>query len=266
MSVKHDVKKQMDKYLQKYSMLSPTPFPDNKIPVFGVEYFGSEGVGKTHASLTFPSPALCDTQGKGYIVMRKFENKNWFFVQNFEDVIRFFKTAIHNDDIKTIIFDFSKDVYEMAEKFTMDELQRDTLWSKAGGVMYSRVNLKIDYFIQRAREYNKNIVFISPLKDEYIGNNYTGRRVRDGYKKSPYQMDIMIKIQRGIDWKGKWYNVDNIYGKVVKNGFIQPTKSKPFLTDFSYNGIVNNLFEEVDREEYIKTLINKTKEVVDDGW
>ena len=85
-------------------------------------------------------------------------------------------------------------------------------------------------------------------KDEWIGNETTGKQVRDGYKALKYDLHIAMEIQYGFrDNTGKLHHPERKYAKVFKNAFwgleeeTNRQKGKPLLADVSYQGILTEL-------------------------
>lgn len=216
--------------------------PDLEVPIIALEVCSLQGLGKTHLAGTFPKPALFDTEGKGYIVWKKLGHEHLVRGETFEDVVAFVNAVVNNPEIETAVFDCSKDVDEMAEIFTCEQLGRDMLYSQGGAVMYSHKNDKMDWIVQTLRNAGKNIVFTSRMKDEYKKNTRTGKLVRDGYKKAPYQFDIVIELTETLKWNDDIWILDEVIGSVLKNGFIRRGRHfKPYLPNVSYDTIIAEL-------------------------
>lgn len=243
---KKDISATMSTLVDSADSVEWEELPDLDIPPIAVEFSGEKGIGKTHCGLTFPEPALCDTEGKGWVVLKKFGNKRWFRARTFGDVIDFVHTVLNDDTIQTAVFDSSRDIVDMAERFVLKELGRETLYSTKGAVMYSHVYGKIDWIIQTLRMAGKNVVFTSRLKDEYVNDKRTGRQIIDGYKKAGYQVDVQIRFTTLIRWKDETYVVIQPVGDVIKDGFIRRGTYAPFIKDATYEDICEKLLEPVD--------------------
>jgi len=241
----------MNQMLSTAEEVEWSEMPKAKVPILAVEIVGTEGTGKTHCALTFPKAALLDTEGKACNVMRKFKNNKWFKASMFLDVIDFVNTVIKSDDIETAIFDSSRDVVDMAEQFTLEQLEKTALYSQAGAVLYTHVNQKMDWIVQTLRAHGKNIVFTSRMKDEYKQNVRTGGMQRDGYKKAPYQFDLVLELTTSFVWHDKEYILIEPIAKVVKNGYVKRGQSKPFIASAEYQTILNEIFDPIDREAYM---------------
>lgn len=245
-------------FLDKVYGLAPQveweELPELQVPKMVVEICGAEGSGKTHAACTFPKPALLDTEGKAWVIMKKFGHAKWAKANNFEDVISFVKTVVNDPEIETAIFDSSRDVVDMAERYALEQLGKETLFSQTGGqVLYTHVYQKMDWLITTLRRAGKNVVFTSRMKEEYKNNSRTGRMIRDGYKKSPYQVDVVIELRSEIEWGGEIYPLMTDVARVTKNGYVKKSQKKPYIKDACYDTIVKDIFETVpDQTAYIE--------------
>ena len=251
-----DISGTMSKLVDSANKVEWEDIPDIEIPPMAVEFIGEQGTGKTHCGLSFPEPALCDTEGKGWVVLKKYGNKRWHRARTFGDVIDFVNTVLNDDKIKTAVFDSSKDIVDMAERFVLKELDRETLYSTKGAVMYSHVYGKIDWIIQTLRMAGKNVIFTSRLKDEYVNDSRTGNQVTDGYKKAGYQVDLQIRFTTKIEWQGEKHIVIQPVGKVIKNGFIRRGTYAPYIVDATFEGICEHLLEpNKDVDKYMAKLL-----------
>jgi len=219
--------------------LQPTPFP-NKDALF-IEVAGPPKYGKTHFTCTFPKPAMADTEGKGWRVLQKFNNSNWFRIEKFSELRQFVNSCILNDEIETLIFDSGSDLREMAEKEWCEEQGKERVYPI---VLYGQVYSKIDNLFREIRKAEKHLATTSRMKDVYLGEQKTGVITRDGYKKVPYQADITIELVKGIyDDDLKLRFPEYVFGKINENTFVKPGFSKPILLDLSFQGIQNELLD-----------------------
>jgi len=227
-----------------------------KIPVFSIEISGEYEYGKTHMSATWPAPALADTELKAWNVLQKLGTKGWWKqVKKFDDFRQVVNQAIRDPKIKTVVIDSGSDLRELAEKEWSEEHGgKKPIYIKPTGqvvpVLYGEVYQKIDLEVKKILEAGKYFVATSRLKDEYIDDVATGRRIRDGYKKFPWNLSICIELVKGIrDEKGKVHFANRILGKVHKNNFwgIDPKTwrnfSKPYLFDCSFDGVCRELLK-----------------------
>jgi len=188
-----------------------------KIPLF-VEIVGDTAVGKTHLSLTFPKPLLIDLtpKGEGLPIVLKLYPEEWLKryirVRSFGQIREAVKNAIRNPDYLTIIFDTSTDLRQLAAEEYLRETGKKSVYPVTE---WRYVREKIDNLIYEIINAKKNLVFTSQLKDEYIDGKFTGRKVRDGYKKTPYFADIRIYLVLRKTDKG--YKRE---GVILKNRFV----------------------------------------------
>ncbi len=231
----------------EFSWTGWTPLPDAEIPPLAVEIVGLQGSGKTHMAMTFPKPALCDTEQKGWMVAKKFNNPRYLRASDWGDVVRFFFHCIDDPEVQTLVFDSSRDLRDWAELWVLKETGKKSLYSAQPGaarVQYSMVYQKLDYIIHETRNKGKNVVFTSRMKDEYIGDEKTGRLIRDGYNKAPYQFDVIIFLTRGVYHSKRGHIFKRrIFGEVHKIGTLHYNRWPPYLVDCSYDGIVEELLK-----------------------
>lgn len=230
---------------------------ENEIPILCVEFFGGEATGKTYNALTFPKPALLDTEGKGKVVAGQLGIKKVFRAKSFYDVIDFVNACITDPEIETAVFDSSRDLVDMAESLTLAQLDKSGLYSSAGAVLYTHVNQKMDWIVQTLREHGINCVFTSRMKDEYKQNTRTGKQIRDGYKKAPYQFDIVIELTNMIEWDGEYHLTIEPIARVYKNGFVRKGTTKPYLEIADYETLIKEIFEPVNRDKYMEKFLKK---------
>ncbi|MEM2266406.1 MAG: AAA family ATPase [Candidatus Hadarchaeales archaeon] len=168
-----------------------------KIPLF-VEVIGEPAVGKTHFAAGFPRVFFIDTTPKAesLVVVRKvigeeFE-KRWVNCPSFEAVRKAVGEAVKREDVATVVVDTSSKLQEMAKAEWLRERKGR---ERPLPFEYVEIREKIDRLIEAVVSSGRNLVFTSVLKDEYDpSGKKTGRRIRDGYVKTPYMVDLMLKI------------------------------------------------------------------------
>lgn len=190
-----------------------------KIPLF-IEVFGETAVGKSHFAASMPRPLIIDTTPKAesYVPARKVLggeiNGRWFHCRSLKQVRITLEQNLRRDDVATVVFDTSTDLVQLAKEEWLKEKGRE----RPLPFEYAEIYSKVDELINKVFEAKKNLVFTAIMKDEYIetveGTKKTGRRVRSGYVKSPFMVDILIKIS--LVQKGD--KIERIY-KVLKNRF-----------------------------------------------
>jgi len=227
----------------------PKELPEE--PYLFVEVYGLQDLGKTHYAETFPSPVHIDTEYKAWIVMRKFNNPNWFPAKTFDDIRNTIHYAIENPEIKTVCIDSSADLRELAEEEWRQEQKKPDarpvviVEGKAIPFPYREIYQKIDSLFRLVMEAHKNLVLTARMKPGYEDGEPTGDPVRAGYKKVPYQSMIQLQLEKGLlDKDGNRVLEDYVCGKVVKNNYLGPFDGqKPYLIDVSYEGTLKELLK-----------------------
>lgn len=195
------------------------PLP--KVPLL-VEVIGEPGVGKTHFSLLFPSPFLIDTTAKGEalpIVMKLYPDdwqKRYRNISDWEELEQAVGEALADESIKTVIIDTSADLQRLA---VAEYLRRTKKQAVYPITQYQHVRKLIDDLQWKIIKALRNLVLVAQMKDEYVQNQKTGRRIRDGYKKTPFQADLRFYIYLEREDDGSVRR----HVKVVKNRFVDPT-------------------------------------------
>jgi len=228
--------------------MSWKPFP--KLRPIWIEISGEFDYGKTHLACTFPNPAFADTEQKAWIVLEKFNNPRWFPVKTFQDFRDFVAICEKSDDIQTIVIDSGSDLVDLAYKEHVEVDRRPTYPIYYA---YGKIYEKIDTLVSRIKLTGKHFVVTSRLKDEYVVKDFdregnpiyekTGRRLRDGYKKFPWNLEILLRLEKGVKIGDKVYYPERIFGRVIKNNFLGHNERKPFLFNVSYQGIVDELLK-----------------------
>ena len=260
-----------------------TQYPTVDVPALAVELVGKEATGKTHVSGSFPYPALCDTENKGWRVWKKLGQSKYFQAESWEDVLSFYYHIMENTvtsqdqqghvidpamTVDTVVFDSSRDLRDWAELFTLNILGKKSLFSKQEGaqkVQYALVYQKLDDLIQSLRKSGRNVIFTARMKEEYVGDTRTGRMIRDGYNKAPYQFDVIVYLKKGVlNSKGQQLYKKRIFGEVHKVGTMHMSKWPPYLVDVSYKGIITELVNgegtDLSRDEFIDAVIRPQME------
>ena len=168
-----------------------------KIPLF-VEIFGEPATGKTHFSLLFPSPVILDTTPKGeaLVIVRKLYpnevDKRWIPVRSFKDIRLAVEKYCNEPWVKTIVVDTSANLQDLA---ILEWLSERKGRERPLPFEYKEIRDKIDRVIEYVMQHERNLVFTSQMKDEYTADGKkTGRRVRDGYVKTPFMADIVLRM------------------------------------------------------------------------
>ena len=164
------------------------------------EIIGEPGVGKTHLSLTFPKPFLCDTTPKreAEVIVYKLygseAKKRYAWTTKYQQLVETLKSVVKRDDVRTVIIDTGADLQGMAVEYELEVKSRERLMPYE----YGRIREKIDEdVIELVIGAGKHLVMTAQMDDEYVGGQKTGKRVPKGYKRMAFQSDIRIFLIYG---------------------------------------------------------------------
>ena len=162
-------------------------FPNDDI--FTLDVCGDEGLGKTHFACTFPKPLIIgDTEYKAYTTASKFEGVLWKRVGTFDDFRQIVYHAIDNDDIRTVVIDSGGDLVQLAGLEWNSETGKNYRFPISN---YGNAYDKIDELVLELEEARKYFVSTSRLKDEWIQDVSTGRRIRDRFGDEIMSLNIL---------------------------------------------------------------------------
>lgn len=252
--------------IQAQAKAGVRPFSFDQVPkekFFSVLVSAEPDTGKTHMSVfTFPNgKVVLDTENKADLVISKLPEEDqkqiyWKRVTAFDEIRQGVEFAIRTPSIKTVVIDSGADLQDLAVKEWSEEhggkqpIVIDKITGAVSTVLYAQVYQKIDELVRAVHNARKFLVVTGRMKDEYIDQVRTGRRIADTYKKFPWSLMITIELVKGIrDEKGKVHFEDRIFGMVTKNNFygidyrLQLNYKKPYLFDISYEGICNELLK-----------------------
>ena len=227
---------------------------------FSIEIIGEPDVGKSHFADSFPKALHLDTEKKADITIEKFPQAGhiWKKVSKWDDIEDAVNWAVTQPDIKSVIIDNDDDIQDLAVEKWSDEHggKRPIAFDAHGGVitvLYAQIYKMIDDVKTAIENSGKYLVCTCRLKDEFIANINTGRRVRDGYKKFPWSLKMALWIKNGIPDKksGQVMFKQYKFGEVVKNNFFgidmkktpPVTYKKPYVFDVSYEGICEEMLK-----------------------
>jgi len=228
--------------------------------IFSIEIISEPDWGKTHTASTFPAALMLDTEKKADIVLRKFPNAGhvWKKVKSWSDLKDGVDWACSQPNIKTVIIDNDDDIQDLAvEEWSNQHGGKKPIAFDAHGgvitVLYAQVYKMIDDLKAQIEDAGKYLVCTCRLKDEFVGNVNTGRRIRDGYKKFPWSLKMAVWLKNGIYNRKtqQLFYKDYKFGEVVKNNYwgvdmkhVPPvTFQKPYLFDISYEGICSEMLK-----------------------
>lgn len=165
-------------------------------------FYGSAGVGKTTAAISFPRPYLIDTE-KGaendqYTKILQKSGGVIFQTSDFDELMKEVKSLLtEKHEYKTLIIDPLTTLYN-------DLLDKSA--AKNGtdfGRHYSEANKQIKHLINLLLRLDMNVIITSHAKNEYGNNMSVLGQTFDCYKKLDYLFDLVFEIQkRGKDRVG----------------------------------------------------------------
>jgi len=181
---------------------------DKRRLVVAVE--GPDKVGKTHLSLTAPDPIAyfgLDVGHEG--VVEKFLDDGKEIVtpdDNIKLPLQIGQTpkgeptidaaipwenfkkahiaACRSSYIKTVVWDTASEVWELI---------RMARFGKLSGILpryYEPVNAEMQGMLRVIFDSDKNFIMLHRVKDEYVNDKYTGKKIREGFKKTGYVTQV----------------------------------------------------------------------------
>ncbi len=195
----------------KYDEISDASF-------FCADICGREGTGKSHFARTFPGDFIwVETPpefGKASKLLRKFKyvykdtsNVDLKQAHTFHDIRLCVEDALRRPEIQTIVIDSGSDLRMMAGKeWMMEESKRKNKVIRAvhPPTQWQYPNAKIDALISSIKEAEKYLVVTNRMKDEYINDNSTGKKIRKGHDPLTYNLHFTLEIRNGVQdssWK-----------------------------------------------------------------
>ncbi len=162
-------------------------------------FYGSSGVGKTTAAISFPRPYLIDTErgaeNEQYVRLIEKNGGAVFQTTDFDELIKEVKallTTRHN--YKTLIIDPLTTLYN-------DLLDKSAIRNGTDfGRHYNEANKHIKHLLSLLLRLDMNILIIAHSKNEYGDNMKVVGTTYDCYRKLDYLFDLVFEIQkRGRD-------------------------------------------------------------------
>lgn len=158
-------------------------------------FYGSAGVGKTTAAISFPKPYLIDTE-KGaendqYVKLLDKNGGAIFQTSDFDELIAEIKALLQEKhDFKTLIIDPLTTLYN-------DLL--DKAANKVGtefGRHYGEANKSMKHLLNLLLRLDMNVIITSHAKNEYGNGMVVLGQTFDCYKKLDYLFDLVFEITK----------------------------------------------------------------------
>lgn len=173
---------------------------------FKAFFYGASGVGKTMASIQFPSPYIIDTEGscdkKQYVDAINKSGGAVFVTQDFNELMTEIRSLMNTKhQYKTLVIDsltiLYNDLIDKSEKITGTEFGRH----------YGEAAKKMKLLLNLLFSIDMNVIITSHSKNEYVISKSSGGKDNmtivgntfDCYKKLDYLFDIVFEIQKRGD-------------------------------------------------------------------
>lgn len=171
-----------------------------------VSLSGLEKQGKTHFSLTAPGPIAffsVDIGEEG--VIGKFMDTKRIEVYEVEHLgedaadkapdewkrfINAYRFALRHGDFKTIVLDTATELWELLR------LSRFGRLTQVMPHHYGPVNAEFRTLIREAYGFNKNLILLHKMKQEYIGEKKTGKWERAGFSDTGFLVQVNARAYR----------------------------------------------------------------------
>lgn len=169
-------------------------FDEPPEPLYTVLLVGEDGSGKTHFACTMKELGpvyILDTELRGEkVATQMFDIRTIVRIYDYigmyaavRGIIAKFKPP------GTIVFDSGTDITKFAAQRFMDEAKIDKIYPK---VLYDEVYRKCDAVYNACRRAGFHVVITGQMKDEYIGENRSGKKLPKVYDRLLYSSDITV--------------------------------------------------------------------------
>lgn len=169
------------------------------------EVMGEEGRGKSHSGVNgFPEPYVLDLtpDAEAKPIVLKYVGYDESKIETMYKSCKVFndlRQGLFNaekSNKKTIIIDSSNFLQGFASNEWCKENKKSTPYASGmTGVNYGQIRDKIDDLCRQCRASGLNMVFTSPMKDEWVDDKCTGKRIPDNYTRLRSQCDFRLQVQ-----------------------------------------------------------------------
>ena len=182
-----------------------TAKPQIAVPRIITSVAALEKQGKTHFALTAPDPiAFINTDVGTEGVIEKFAHKVIYPIEiareegeTQDTAIRELKrykdayhAALEEKSVRSIVVDTSTEIWELYRMAKFGQL------TEIMPYMYREVNKEYRDMVRKAYSYNKNIIMLHKMKEEYVGKNKTGEYGLAGFKETDYLVQVNVRLYR----------------------------------------------------------------------
>jgi hypothetical protein len=162
---------------------------------------GVQGEGKTHtacemAGIVYGEVYLADTEARAHHVTQKFgTHVHRFTIRSYMEAVAFVKWL--KRDVKppaTVVFDSVTDLDKFAEEQYLIHEDKEVVGKP---INHPKMNRYVYALLDELKFSGFTIVLTAKMKDEYQGDNRTGKMLPRVFKDIPYRSDFIIEIVRG---------------------------------------------------------------------
>lgn len=118
--------------------------------------------------------------------------KGW--LETYEAFVRDYLNALDNADVTSIVIDTETRMWLTVRQAYLQQAQDASDTKALDQLHYTEPNARYDQILVAAKIYEKDLVLVSHLKEEYKGNKGTGRMIHDGYKEAPDGADLTLEF------------------------------------------------------------------------
>lgn len=222
-------------------------------------FYGSAGVGKTTAAISFPRPYLIDTEkgAENNQYTKILEERGGVVYQtcDFDDLIKEVKALLtEKHEFKTLIIDPLTTLYndlldKSASLLKAQSKEKDATGTEFGR-HYGEANKKMKHLLALLLRLDMNVIITSHAKNEYAGNMAVIGSTFDCYKKLDYLFDLVFEIQK----RGK-----------ERVGIVKKSRIETFpdgeTFPFSYDEIASRYGKDILEKETISQELATYEEV-----
>jgi hypothetical protein len=174
---------------------------------------GQQNTGKTHLLCTLAGEEygplyLLDTEQRAQHVTQKFDT-TWVhrgIVRNYQELVAAMKWVMKNVKAPAILgIDSGTDLQKYAEEKYLDDVGRERMGMP---ITYPQMYSYIYAVIDDLKNSGFTVAWTTKVKDEYLGDKSTGKKIPRIFQDLPYRADVGLQI-------------DERTGKIIctKNGF-----------------------------------------------
>lgn len=116
--------------------------------------------------------------------------------ETYESFVQAYLVALDDPNVTTIVIDTETRMWLTIRQAFLQQVQeaKGGEGERLSQLQYTEPNARHDQILVAAKMYDKNLVLISHLKEEYRGDKATGRMIHDGYKEAPNEADLTLEF------------------------------------------------------------------------